>query len=187
MQYFDFTSFFLKHHFFRIDWDKHKITADHMYKLEQDATENNVIIPKQVQEYYEPFDVKNAFKTKIPKDDRKVEDNTKNTLEEDDSFEIDRIQESAKLTLKKIGTYEIPAFNETKMIGILYIFTFITFAFLVELSTDLKLLILLLLFWRNFCGEFFGCLLGKARMCLIIANNALLSKSSNDFDFFINL
>ena len=108
----------------RIDWDKHKITADHMFKLEQDAAENNVI-PKQVQEYYEPFDVKSAFKTKIPKDNKKVED-TKDM--EDDPYEIDRIQESAKITLNKIGKYEIPAFDETKMIG-KYIFTFITFAF----------------------------------------------------------
>ena len=108
---------------FRIDWDKHKITADHMYKVEQEAAENNVI-PKQGLEYYEPFEVRNAFKTKIPKDERKVED-TKNMEMEDDPYEIDRIQESAKLTLKKIGTYEIPTFDETKMIG--KYLTFISF------------------------------------------------------------
>ena len=109
---------------FRIDWDKHKITADHMYKVEQEAAENNVI-PKQGLEYYEPFEVKNAFKTKIPKDERKVED-TKNMEMEDDPYEIDRIQESAKLTLKKIGTYEIPTFDETKMIGKYLTLTFIS-------------------------------------------------------------
>lgn len=110
--------------FFRIDWDKHKITADHMYKVEQEAAENNVI-PKQGLEYYEPFEVRNAFKTKIPKDERKVED-TKNMEMEDDPYEIDRIQESAKLTLKKIGTYEIPTFDETKMIGKYLTLTFIS-------------------------------------------------------------
>ena len=109
---------------FRIDWDKHKITADHMYKVEQEAAENNVI-PKQGLEYYEPFEVRNAFKTKIPKDERKVED-TKNMEMEDDPYEIDRIQESAKLTLKKIGTYEIPTFDETKMIGKYLTLTFIS-------------------------------------------------------------
>ena len=75
--------------------------------------ESNAKDKQELNDYYDPLDVKSVFKVRIQKDDK---------IEifkpiKDDPYEVERVHESAKLTLSKIGSYEMPEYDETKIVG----------------------------------------------------------------------